>query len=176
MNSNRTEYGFAALALAFVTGGLIGATLGLLFAPRTGVETREKIKDQAEGAREKLKETAETVRERAEGLAEAGKEKLSEVREKVQESVEKIKEKVSSKNEAEEAKEGRTFTNKVGFRQTYLLVKLPARDGFGLELFGVGFTLRGNFLEVRTLLTPEMVAANEAGTSNVENFEAFNVA
>ncbi len=105
MNSNRTEYGFAALALAFVTGGLIGATLGLLFAPRTGVETREKIKDQAEGARERLKETAETVRERAEGLAEAGKEKLSEVREKVQESVEKIKEKVSSKNEAEEAKE-----------------------------------------------------------------------
>ena len=79
-------------------------------------------------------------------------------------------------DKAEEAKEGRTFTNKVGFRQTYLLVKLPARDGFGLELFGVGFTLRGNFLEVRTLLTPEMVAANEAGTSNVENFEAFNVA
>lgn len=91
MESNRNEYGFAALALAFVTGGLIGATFGFLFAPRTGVETRKKIK-----------ETTETVRTKVEGLAEAGKEKVSEVRGKVQESVEKAKEKVSRKKEEEE--------------------------------------------------------------------------
>ncbi len=99
MDSNRTEYGFAALALAFVTGGLLGAAVGLLFAPRTGVETRERIKERAEGAREKLKETSETVRERAEEMAETGKGKLSEVRGKFQESVEKVKEKVSPKKE-----------------------------------------------------------------------------
>jgi len=46
MDSNRTGYGFAALALAFVIGGLIGAGLGFLFAPRTGRETREKIKER----------------------------------------------------------------------------------------------------------------------------------
>ena len=55
MNSDRTEYGFAALTLAFVAGGLIGATLGVLFAPRPGVETREKIKERAEEARGKAK-------------------------------------------------------------------------------------------------------------------------
>ncbi len=46
MDSNRTEYNFSALALAFVIGGLIGAGLGFLFAPRTGRETREKIKER----------------------------------------------------------------------------------------------------------------------------------
>ena len=46
MDSNHTEYKFAALALAFVIGGLIGAGLGFLFAPRTGRETREKIKER----------------------------------------------------------------------------------------------------------------------------------
>lgn len=44
MDSTRTEYGFAAVALVFIAGGLLGVTLGLFFAPRTGVETRERIK------------------------------------------------------------------------------------------------------------------------------------
>lgn len=103
MQSNRTEYGFAARALAFVTGGLIGATLGLLFAPRTGLETREKIEEGAKCAREKAREAAKTVRERAEEFAEVGKDKISEMRGKVEQSVEKIKEKVSQKKEEEEA-------------------------------------------------------------------------
>ena len=94
MNSDRTEYGFAALTLAFVAGGLIGATLGVLFAPRPGVETREKIKERAEEAREKLRGAVETIRDKAEGLAETGKEKYAEIRGKVQDSVDKIKEKV----------------------------------------------------------------------------------
>ena len=92
MSSDRSEYGFAALALAFITGGLIGTAAGLLFAPRAGVETRERVKEQAEEARGLLRETAETVKARAEELAGTGKEKISEVQEKVQESVEKIKE------------------------------------------------------------------------------------
>jgi gas vesicle protein len=94
MNSDRTEYGFAALTLAFVAGGLIGATLGVLFAPRPGVETREKIKERAEEAGEKLRGAVETIRDKAEGLAETGKEKYSEICGKVRDSVDKIKEKV----------------------------------------------------------------------------------
>ena len=94
MNSDRTEYGFAALTLAFVAGGLIGATLGVLFAPRPGVETREKIKERAEEAREKLRGAVETIRDKAEGLAETGKQKYAEVCEKVRDSADKIKEKV----------------------------------------------------------------------------------
>jgi gas vesicle protein len=99
MDSNRTEYGFAAIALAFVAGGLIGTTLGLLFAPRTGLETREKIRGQAEGAREKVRETAQAAKEKAKDLAEAGKERSTEVREKFQGSVENVKKRVSPKKE-----------------------------------------------------------------------------
>jgi Gas vesicle protein len=93
MNSDRTEYGFAALTLVFVAGGLIGATLGVLFAPRSGVETREKIKERASEAREKLRDTVETMRDKAEELAETGKEKYFDLCGKVRDSVDKIKEK-----------------------------------------------------------------------------------
>ena len=105
MNSNRSGYTFAALALTFVAGGLIGAAFGLLFAPRTGAETRGKIREQTEGAREKVRETAKTAQERADRLTEAGKEKFSEARGKVQKSVGKIREKVSPKKEEEESTE-----------------------------------------------------------------------
>jgi len=101
MSSDRSEYGFAALALAFVSGGLIGTALGLLFAPRSGVETRERVREQADEARERLRETAETVKARAEELAETGKEKFLEAQEKVQESVEKMRGKFSSQKENE---------------------------------------------------------------------------
>jgi len=106
MNSNRAEYSFTTLALAFVIGGLVGTGLGFLFAPQTGRETREKIKEWGE---ESLKKNSgirlRPMVERAKGLAEAGKEKFSEVREKVQESIARIKNKVSPKKGEEEVKE-----------------------------------------------------------------------
>jgi hypothetical protein len=80
MDSNRTEYSFAALALAFVIGGLIGVGVGFLFAPRTVREIREKINERGEESGKKLREAVETIRERAERLAEAGKEKFSSVK------------------------------------------------------------------------------------------------
>ena len=80
MDSNRTENSFAKLALSFVIGGLIGAGLGFLFAPRTGRETREKIRERGENH---LKNSLIRLRpfvEKAKGLAEAGKEKISAVK------------------------------------------------------------------------------------------------
>ena len=39
--------------LTFVLGGLIGAALALLMAPKAGSQTREQLKDMAQGAKEK---------------------------------------------------------------------------------------------------------------------------
>jgi hypothetical protein len=80
MDSNRAEYSFATLALAFVIGGLIGAGLGFFFVPRTGRETREKIKERGGKSGKKLRDAVETIREKTKGLAEAGKEKFSKVK------------------------------------------------------------------------------------------------
>ena len=99
MDSARTGYGLAALSLAFVTGSLLGVTLGRLFAPRRGAETRKKIKEGAEEARERMREATRIIRERAEELSETGRERISEAGEKVQELTDKIKERVFPKKE-----------------------------------------------------------------------------
>ncbi len=41
---------------AFLVGGLIGAALGILFAPAAGKETREKLGDWVEETKEKAEE------------------------------------------------------------------------------------------------------------------------
>ncbi|HOW88717.1 MAG TPA: YtxH domain-containing protein [Elusimicrobiales bacterium] len=48
---------------AFVLGGIIGAALGILFAPAKGKETREKINDWLEDTKEKAKEKLDTLEE-----------------------------------------------------------------------------------------------------------------
>ncbi len=40
---------------AFLAGGLLGAGLALMFAPKSGRETREQIKEYAKGVEERVK-------------------------------------------------------------------------------------------------------------------------
>ena len=48
--------------LAFLAGAVIGAGLGLLFAPRAGKETREQLAELARRAREKAGDLAGSLR------------------------------------------------------------------------------------------------------------------
>ncbi len=50
-------------ALLLVTGAAIGAALGVLFAPRSGNETREQLADWLKERREKGADLLHTVRE-----------------------------------------------------------------------------------------------------------------
>ena len=57
----------------FLAGLGIGALLGVLYAPKSGKETREDLKASAQDAKERAGVLAQQGRERASQLAEQGK-------------------------------------------------------------------------------------------------------
>ena len=78
---------------SFLVGALVGAGLALLFAPQTGEETQEEIRERAKklrsAAEERIKEAQQTLEVRLEG-----------VREELHERVDQIKEAVDSGRQA----------------------------------------------------------------------------
>jgi gas vesicle protein len=85
-----------------VIGSAIGATAGILFAPKAGKETRQdiskKVKETAATAKEKVQETVGEVKEKMEGL----KEKKTAIVDKAVETAE-VKEPSSEDEELKKA-------------------------------------------------------------------------
>jgi len=61
--------------LAFILGGLIGASLGILFAPAAGKETREKLRILLEQADDETRKLFEEFKE-FKGKAAKGKKRV----------------------------------------------------------------------------------------------------
>ncbi len=53
----------ASFAIGFLLGAVVGVTVGFLYAPQPGKETRAMLKEKAETAAEKAKEAAEKAKE-----------------------------------------------------------------------------------------------------------------
>ena len=68
--------------LTFILGGLIGAAVALLVAPKSGRQTREQLKDIAQEARERVKDMTQDAKERAEDYYEQAKSKMSDAKQK----------------------------------------------------------------------------------------------
>lgn len=85
-----------------VIGGLVGAVIGILYAPKSGKETREEIgkkaeellakaKEEYEQTLEKSRKTYETAVSRLKKIEEAAREKVGELEAKAGEMVDKGK-------------------------------------------------------------------------------------
>lgn len=72
----------------FLVGLGIGTLLGILFAPKSGEETREYLTQKAEEGREYAQKKARELRERADDLLERSKEIASRQKDSVSAAVE----------------------------------------------------------------------------------------
>lgn len=68
-------------------GGLIGAAVGILYAPKSGTATREDIRDSAEELLEKAKRQYEEAYRKIEDLAHHEKESIIGKKERLQKAV-----------------------------------------------------------------------------------------
>lgn len=73
---------------SFVLGALVGAGLAFLFAPQSGAETQEEIRERArklrEGAESRMRDAQRQLEERLEGAREGVQSRISEVKEAVE--------------------------------------------------------------------------------------------
>ena len=71
--------------LVFLLGGIVGAAIGILYAPKSGKETRKNIKRLSE-------DIVDNVNDFSEDIAKAGKKIYEQAREKVLSNKDKISE------------------------------------------------------------------------------------
>jgi gas vesicle protein len=71
-----------------IVGGLIGAALGILYAPKSGKETREEIRNSAEELLEKAKKQYEEACKKIEKLTGREKELYAEKKERLKKALE----------------------------------------------------------------------------------------
>lgn len=80
---------------ALVLGALVGAALGVLFAPDKGSNTRKKImggaKDIADDLKQKMREEANAFRAKAEELEEMAEGKIADMTSNMKQKVEALK-------------------------------------------------------------------------------------
>ena len=72
----------------FIVGLGVGALIGILFAPKSGEETREYLTNKAEEGKEYAQRKARELRERAEDLIERSKEIMARQKDAVSNAVE----------------------------------------------------------------------------------------
>jgi gas vesicle protein len=76
----------------FIVGLGIGALIGILFAPKSGDETRDYLSQRADEGRDYAQKKARELRERAEDLVERSKEIMSRQKDALSSAVDAGKE------------------------------------------------------------------------------------
>jgi gas vesicle protein len=76
--SEERGYSGSAVALGFILGGVLGASLAMLFAPESGRRTRERLRDLAADVRDKTIDLTEELRDKTEDALERSRETIEE--------------------------------------------------------------------------------------------------
>ena len=74
--------------LWFLAGLGIGAAVGILYAPKSGDETRQQLREAAEDSRESVRARARQAREQAGGWAEKGRDYLNQQKDQIRSAYE----------------------------------------------------------------------------------------
>jgi gas vesicle protein len=90
----REEGGYSAgsIFLSFLLGGIVGAGLTFLFAPKSGSETRQRIRELAEDMRGKTKDYVDDVKGKVTTGLDKGKEFYEEKKSVITSAIEAGKE------------------------------------------------------------------------------------
>lgn len=97
--SNNGQNNGLGMIFAFFTGFMAGAVVSLLYAPTSGKETRQKIRDKSIDAKnrtvELAQQTSESAQRSAQNLMEQGKESVQGIvdsgKDRIQEAGEQVK-------------------------------------------------------------------------------------
>jgi gas vesicle protein len=92
MKTGEEGNGVGRVLISFFIGGMVGAGTALLLAPRSGQETRQKIKGIADEAIEKAESLAVQVKSTAQTVVEKGKKLVEEKKSIIETAVEAGKE------------------------------------------------------------------------------------
>ncbi|MCL2149816.1 MAG: YtxH domain-containing protein [Dehalococcoidia bacterium] len=69
MGHSHEHYGnMGGLGMGFILGAMVGIAIGMLYAPRAGIETRTMISDKADEVKEKVEEVVDTVKHKVSSL------------------------------------------------------------------------------------------------------------
>jgi gas vesicle protein len=87
MENRNAECSGPVVALAFLGGAMVGAMVGILFAPKSGAETRRTIKDYADKTEDEIIEKAKEARAALDETIERGKHYMEEKKADVEAAV-----------------------------------------------------------------------------------------
>lgn len=99
MNVGEGRFSSGAMAVAFLLGGAVGAGLAVLLTPKSGPETRERIRRKADAMYGETVRIADDVREKAGDLLEKGKELVEQKKAILESAMEAGKEAMSQEKE-----------------------------------------------------------------------------
>lgn len=99
MESQNTGCSGQAVLFAFLGGAVAGAIAGILFAPKSGEETRRELRGYARKAEEEVIEKAKEARAALDDVIERGKHFVAEKRADAEAAVKAGKEAVKDKME-----------------------------------------------------------------------------